>query len=64
MAGVTGRQKHGLLVCALPTLGLRFYCHEAQAMQGLAQHYIRQFMQGMTPQQVARHLPSATVVPA
>jgi ATP-dependent Clp protease ATP-binding subunit ClpC len=57
VVGVTGRQKHGLFVCALATLGLRFFYYEAAALQSLAQQYIRQHLEGSTPQQIARHLP-------
>ncbi|MFO0878908.1 MAG: AAA family ATPase [Gemmataceae bacterium] len=59
---VRGRQKHGLLACALPTLGTRFYYHEAEALKGLVQHYVQQLLESKTPSQLARYLPPTQVV--
>jgi ATP-dependent Clp protease ATP-binding subunit ClpC len=58
--GVHGRQEQGLLVCALPTLELRFYYHDAQALRGLVTHYVQQRLEGLTPRDLARHLPPAS----
>src|SRR5262245_41656672 len=40
VAGVTGKQEHGLLICALPTLGMRFFYTEAGTLRALAAHYV------------------------
>src|SRR5205085_8675538 len=47
---VVGRQDQGLLVCVLPTLGLRFYYYEEQAFRNLVTHYVQQRLEGVTPQ--------------
>jgi ATP-dependent Clp protease ATP-binding subunit ClpC len=54
---VRGRQQFGLLVCALPTLDLRFYYHEAGALRNLITHYVQQQLESHTPQALARYLP-------
>jgi ATP-dependent Clp protease ATP-binding subunit ClpC len=54
---VLGRQEQGLLVCVLPTLGLRFYYYEEQAFRNLVTHYVQQHLEGFTPQALARQLP-------
>jgi hypothetical protein len=59
---VPGRQEHGLLVCALPTLELRFYYHDAAALRNLVSHYVQQRLEALTPQQLSRFLPSARVL--
>ncbi len=61
VSGVTGRQRHGVLVCALPMLDLRFFYHEASALGSLAQQYVRQHLEGMAPREIARYLPPAAV---
>jgi ATP-dependent Clp protease ATP-binding subunit ClpC len=58
---VRGRQEHGLLVCALPTLGIRFYYYEADTLVKLVPHYVQQHLKGLTPRALARHLPPAEV---
>ena len=52
---VHGRQEHGLLVCVLPTLGLRFYYYEENALKTLVPHYVQQHLEGMDPRGLARH---------
>src|SRR5262245_50671908 len=53
---IHARQEHGLLVCVLPTLGLRFYYYEESALKTLVPHYVQQHLQGVTPRDLARHL--------
>lgn len=54
---VTARQEHGLLVCVLPTIGLRFYYYEEQSLRPLVTHYVQQHFEGYTPQELSRQLP-------
>jgi ATP-dependent Clp protease ATP-binding subunit ClpC len=54
---VRGRQQFGLLVCALPTLDLRFYYHEPATLRNLVGHYVQQRLESHTPQALARFLP-------
>lgn len=61
IAGVTGKQEHGLLICALPTLGMRFFYTEAGTLRALAAHYVQQELEGKTPRDLARFLPPASV---
>jgi ATP-dependent Clp protease ATP-binding subunit ClpC len=55
----TGRQEHGLFVCVMPTLNLRFYYYEEASFRPLVTHYVQQHLEGITPQGLARHLPPA-----
>jgi ATP-dependent Clp protease ATP-binding subunit ClpC len=57
---VTGRQEGGMLVAALPLLGIHFYYHEADAFKGLVQRYVQQKLQGLTVQALSRYLPPKT----
>jgi ATP-dependent Clp protease ATP-binding subunit ClpC len=57
---VHGRLEHGLLVCCLPTLDVRFYYHDPDSLKGLVTHYVQQRLEGLTPRDLARHLPPAT----
>ncbi|HZS03909.1 MAG TPA: AAA family ATPase [Blastocatellia bacterium] len=54
---VYGKQEGGMLVCALPTLGIQFYYYEQQTLKELVTHYAQEKLKGLTPQQVARFLP-------
>lgn len=56
---VRGRQEHGLLVCSLPILDVRFYYYEASALRNLVTHYVQQRLEGVTPAQLARLLAPA-----
>ena len=58
---VSGRLASGLLVAALPLLGVRFYYHEAEALTGLVHRYAEQALKGQTPRELARHLPPPSV---
>ena len=54
---VSGKQKGGMLVCAIPTLKLKFFYHEPTALKDLVRHYVQEECKGMTLQQIARYLP-------
>lgn len=53
---VTGIQASGQRLAALPLLGLRFAYHDPQALKGLVQRYVLQKLEGLAPQELARHL--------
>ncbi|HTU23022.1 MAG TPA: AAA family ATPase [Gemmataceae bacterium] len=58
---VAGRLTSGLLVAALPLLGVRFYYHEESALPALARRYAELALKGLTPRELARHLPPPSV---
>src|SRR5262245_43692808 len=53
---VTGRQASGQRLASLPLLGSRFTYHEPASLKALAQRYALQKLEGLTPQELARHL--------
>lgn len=53
---VHGRQQNGMLVCALPLLGLQFYYYEAKALRGLVTTYAQESLKNRTPQQLRSFL--------
>ncbi|HJZ89609.1 MAG TPA: AAA family ATPase [Gemmataceae bacterium] len=53
---VTGRQASGQRLASLPLLRLRFTYHDPAALKALAQRYALQKLEGLTPQELARHL--------
>jgi ATP-dependent Clp protease ATP-binding subunit ClpC len=53
---VAGRNAGGLLVAALPLLGVRFYYHDKPALKTLACRYAEQALKGLTPEDLARFL--------
>lgn len=57
MLCVHGRQERGMLVAALPLLGVRFYFHEPSQLKELVQRYAQQKLEGLSPGDLARHLP-------
>ena len=57
VACVHGRQESGMLVCALPVLGLQFYYYETKALRGLVAAYVQEALKHQTPQQLSRYLP-------
>ncbi len=61
ICGVTGRQQQGLLVCSLPLLGQQFFYSEPGTLRSLAAQAAQKHLDGLTPQQLSRHLPPATV---
>src|SRR5690349_17104291 len=52
VACVHGRQQSGMLVCALPMLGVQFYYYEARALRGLVTTYTQESLKNSTPQQL------------
>jgi ATP-dependent Clp protease ATP-binding subunit ClpC len=58
---VAGKLTSGLLVAALPLLGVRFYYHEEDAFTELVRRYAQQALKGLTPQELAAFLPPAAV---
>jgi ATP-dependent Clp protease ATP-binding subunit ClpC len=53
---VTGKQPSGQRLASLPLLGIRFTYHEPESLRGLVQRYVLQKLEGLTPQELARHL--------
>ena len=49
---VSGKTGTGLLIGALPLLGVRFYYHEPEELKGLVVRYAQQHFRAMTPGQV------------
>jgi ATP-dependent Clp protease ATP-binding subunit ClpC len=56
VACVHGRQQSGMLVCALPLLGLQFYYYEASSLRGLVTTYAQESLKNRTPQQLRCNL--------
>ncbi len=54
---VTGRHEGGMMLAALPMLGIHFFYYEADALKNLVDRYVQQHLQGHTVQQMARYLP-------
>src|SRR5262245_31896602 len=54
---VQGRQEDGLLCCAIPTLNIRFNFHDPTTLKSLVAHFVKNRLQGLTPQQLSRCLP-------
>jgi len=54
---VTGVQENGLRACVVPHLGLRFNYQDAAGLKGLAGHYIKEALRGLSPLQLAGRLP-------
>src|SRR5215471_5386742 len=57
VACVHGRQENGLLVCVLPTLGIRFYYYEAKSLKGLVLAYVQEGLKGLPERGLTRFLP-------
>ncbi len=58
---VYGRQAGGLLIAALPLLGIHFYYSEADSLRELATRYVQQRLHGSTPREISRYLPPPAV---
>ena len=61
VACVYGRQERGMLVCALPILGIQFYYYESKALRGLVTTYVQESLKNHTPQQLSRYLPPKSI---
>lgn len=53
---VFGHQESGMLVCALPLLGLQFYYYEANTLRGLVTTYTQEALKNRTPQQLRSYI--------
>jgi ATP-dependent Clp protease ATP-binding subunit ClpC len=62
VACVHGRQESGMLVGALPLLGVQFYYYGSKALRGLVTTYVQESFKGHTPQQLSRYLPSKSLL--
>jgi ATP-dependent Clp protease ATP-binding subunit ClpC len=62
VACVHGRQESGMLVGALPVLGIQFYYYESKALRGLVTTYVQESLKSRTPQQLSRYLPSKSLL--
>jgi ATP-dependent Clp protease ATP-binding subunit ClpC len=58
---VRGRQRCGLLACSLPTIGVRFVHGESDGLDELIDRAARRVLEGLTPRELARHLPPRRV---
>jgi len=54
---VTGRQENGMLACAVPHLRLHFNYQDPPSLKSLVAHYVKEALQGLSPVQLASHLP-------
>ena len=61
IACVHGRQESGMLVGALPVLGIQFYYYESKALRGLVTAYVQESLKNHTPQQLSRYLPAKSL---
>ena len=61
VACVHGRQKGGLLVCALPLLGIQFYYYEEKTLKELATTYVQESLKGLRPHELSRFLPPKSI---
>jgi ATP-dependent Clp protease ATP-binding subunit ClpC len=59
---VRGRDEHGLFLCALPTLGLRFDFYEEKAFRELVTRYVQGSLEGKTPRELHRFLPPRAAI--
>lgn len=61
VAVVTGRTRAGLLVAALPTLGIRFNYYSPGDLKPLVTQYVTSHFRAQTPAQISRHLLPAAI---
>ncbi|MDB5322103.1 MAG: ATP-dependent Clp protease ATP-binding subunit [Phycisphaerales bacterium] len=61
VAVVTGHTATGLLVAAIPTLGIRFNYYSRDDLKPLVTQYVQAHVRDHTPAQVARYLPPAAM---
>ncbi|HEX5221138.1 MAG TPA: AAA family ATPase, partial [Verrucomicrobiae bacterium] len=54
---VTGKQDSGLRLCVVPHLQVQFNYQEGTNLRGLVSHYVKDSLQGFTPDQLAMRLP-------
>jgi ATP-dependent Clp protease ATP-binding subunit ClpC len=58
---VAGRLSSDLLAASLPLLGVRFYYHEADSLPALVRRYAELALKGLSPRELARHLPPPSI---
>jgi ATP-dependent Clp protease ATP-binding subunit ClpC len=58
---VTGKESAGMLVAALPTIGVRFNYYAAEDLKPLVIQAVQGRFKGASPEDLARHLPPAGV---
>src|SRR5690349_1295664 len=51
VACVHGKQQSGLLISALPLIGIQFYYYEEKTLKDLTTTYVQEGLKGYTPQQ-------------
>jgi ATP-dependent Clp protease ATP-binding subunit ClpC len=56
VACVTGKDRNGLLLCAMPTLNLLFNYADERSFKGLVAHFVQGMARQMTPERLARQL--------
>lgn len=61
VACVHGRQESGMLVGALPILGIQFYYYDSKALRGLVTTFVQESLKSHTPQQLSRFLPAKSL---
>lgn len=54
---VHGKEESGMLLCAIPTLNIRFNFHDPGGLKGLVTHFVNNALKGSTPATLARRLP-------
>lgn len=54
---VTGKQDSGLRLCVVPHLQVQFNYQEGAELKSLVNHYVKEAMQGFTPELLALRLP-------
>lgn len=62
VACIHGRQESGMLVGALPLLGIQFYYYESKALRGLVTTYVQESFKSHTPQRLSRYLPPKSLL--
>jgi ATP-dependent Clp protease ATP-binding subunit ClpC len=58
---VHGRLDSGMLIAAIPSLGVRFHYHAAEKLKPLVEHHVKEHFGKVTPQQLTRCLPPKDV---
>jgi ATP-dependent Clp protease ATP-binding subunit ClpC len=58
---VQGTNSNGLLICSLPTMGLKFYYQESGRLKQLVNHYSQERLRGQPPHAISRFLQPRSV---
>jgi ATP-dependent Clp protease ATP-binding subunit ClpC len=54
---VTGKQESGLRLCVVPHLQVQFNHHDVADLKSLVEHFVKDALQGFTPERLAAWLP-------